>query len=157
MGSLLNRFAGLPALFAAAVYARDFNVSTQYHEGGQLFNSRVWYGDGNLYVGAKVPASVQTTFNITMPVKSGVQLPDGTFLAVNNATGAKDPVLATHDASALGPEYTLNWVRWGTLLLPTMGRSSWTLTSTSERLTNPALRFFGGLTPARTWKDDKST
>ncbi|RYP51070.1 hypothetical protein DL768_003514 [Monosporascus sp. mg162] len=129
MGSFMNRFAGLSALFAAAVYAQDFNISTQYHEGGQLLNSRVWYGDGNLYVGAKVPASIQTAFNITIPnvlanplyiapVESAVQLPEGTFLAVNNATDAKDPALATQDASALGPEHTLNWVRWGTLLLP---------------------------------------
>lgn len=45
-------------------------------------------------------------------------LPAGTFIAINNATGATDPVLFTNDASTLTPGYIFEWIRYGTFLLP---------------------------------------
>jgi hypothetical protein len=45
-------------------------------------------------------------------------LPEGTFFAINNATGATDPVVFTNDASTLGPDYIYEWLRYGTFIVP---------------------------------------
>lgn len=45
-------------------------------------------------------------------------LPEGTFVAINNGTGATDAVLFTNDESALGPDHISDWVRWGLYMIP---------------------------------------
>lgn len=39
-------------------------------------------------------------------------------MAVNNATGATDPLIFTNDESSLGEGYISEWIRYGTFLLP---------------------------------------
>jgi hypothetical protein len=45
-------------------------------------------------------------------------LPEGTFFTVNNSTGASDPVVFTADSSSLAPGHILEWLRYGTFLIP---------------------------------------
>lgn len=46
-------------------------------------------------------------------------LPEGTFIAINNATGAEDAVKITHDEASLGEgEWVKEWLRYGTRMIP---------------------------------------
>lgn len=58
---------GAAALLAGVANAQNFRVTAWVVEvpGEKYWEQRVWYGDGNLYVGAHVPASVQNALNFT--------------------------------------------------------------------------------------------
>ncbi|CAI6090064.1 unnamed protein product [Clonostachys chloroleuca] len=135
MPSIFKKAMAAGAVFSAAASAQNFRVVGQLYTGtpGETITYRTWYGDGNLYVGPKVPASVSNALNFTIPDWTGTQpqvlvgpvppatsedLPDGTFIAINNATGATDPVLLTNDESSLGDGYISKWLRYGTFMVP---------------------------------------
>ncbi|CAJ2508750.1 Uu.00g137760.m01.CDS01 [Anthostomella pinea] len=130
-----------------------YNISVQYVENGHTVQLRMWYGDGNLYVGPTVPASIQTAFNYTVPdtradllyitpsdtttTASFPNLPDPTFLVLSNAPSASDPLFFTHSVAALGADAMLFWTRYESMLFPVPVPSpetrTWRRTSTSRR------------------------
>lgn len=57
--------AVLAIFLATVVAAQKFNISALYAENGKIYQMRAWYGDGNLYVGPRIPAGIQNAFNIT--------------------------------------------------------------------------------------------
>ncbi|KFA60135.1 hypothetical protein S40285_10849 [Stachybotrys chlorohalonatus IBT 40285] len=125
-------------LMAGVASAQNFRVVADILSSipGQGSQSRTWYGDGNLYVGPFVPATVTNALNFTIPNYSSsasqpivaplppateADLPAGTFFAVNTTAGATDPFVFTNDESTLGEGYVANWLRYGTRLLPNIG------------------------------------
>jgi hypothetical protein len=134
MQSFLSTLAAATA-FAAVSSAQTFNVIGQIYTGtpGETYSYRTWYGDGNMYIGTHVPEDVESAFNFTIPDWTGTvpqvlirpvppatgdELPEGTFIAINNATGATDPVIFTNDEDSLGEDYIWNWLRYGTFIVP---------------------------------------
>ncbi|KAH7305917.1 hypothetical protein B0I35DRAFT_110207 [Stachybotrys elegans] len=137
------------AVMAGAASAQSFRITAQVYNGvpGEIYESRTWYADGNLYVGPIVPQSVQTSANFTrkhlcpphnppmltravldwtatLPrvvidaLPPAAEFPAGTFMAINNSTGATDPVVFTNDASSLGSGWITRFLRYGTYLIP---------------------------------------
>lgn len=39
-------------------------------------------------------------------------------MAINNGTGATEPLVFTNDEPSLGPDHISNWLRYGTFMLP---------------------------------------
>lgn len=54
----------------------------------------------------------------TVPLDLPSQLPEDTFLVVNNATGATDRILFTDSVEDLDSDYLVSWLRYGTYLVP---------------------------------------
>ncbi|KAH6653711.1 hypothetical protein BKA67DRAFT_257099 [Truncatella angustata] len=120
---------------ATAAAAAPFNFTVNYKINNVDFLARAWYGDAHLYVGPTVPASIHTAFNFTIsspsrsplyiePATPGAKVPDQTFLAVNNAPGASDPLFFSSSAAGL-PEGGLSlWARYANLLFPILDDGS---------------------------------
>lgn len=66
MPSVLT-FVRSAALLASTVAAQNFRVIGQIYSGtpGETYNYRTWYGDGNMYIGPKIPANLENTLNFT--------------------------------------------------------------------------------------------
>lgn len=64
--------AGAAALLAGVASAQEFRAVAYVVEvpGETYYQQRVWYGDGNLYVGARVPEGVQNALNFTSTLTS---------------------------------------------------------------------------------------
>lgn len=67
MRSFVSKIAGAAAVFAGAATAQEFRVVGSVYTGtpGEIYTYRTWYGDSNLYVGPRVPASVENALNFT--------------------------------------------------------------------------------------------
>jgi hypothetical protein len=67
MRSLASKIAGAAAVLAGAASAQEFRVVGSIYTGvpGEIYTYRAWYGDSNLYVGPRVPASVGNALNFT--------------------------------------------------------------------------------------------
>lgn len=61
MVSFTTKVAGATALLAGAVSAQNFRVVAEP-------GWRTWYGDGNMYVGARIPESLENTLNYTSEI-----------------------------------------------------------------------------------------
>ncbi|KAI1839844.1 hypothetical protein JX265_013848 [Neoarthrinium moseri] len=136
MRSLAARLAApCIALAGAALAGLPYNVSIAYQQNAKDYYLQAWYGDGNLYVGPNVPPSIKTVFDFTVPniradllyvepTTPGARLPDPTFLVVNNAPGASDPVFFAHSAADLTEDDRLFWFRYGNVLFPILQDNS---------------------------------
>jgi hypothetical protein len=55
----------LIALACSCVTGSPYNMTVKWKVGSEDAYGRAWYGDGQLYIGPTVPASVHTAFNFT--------------------------------------------------------------------------------------------
>ncbi|ETS85476.1 hypothetical protein PFICI_03501 [Pestalotiopsis fici W106-1] len=123
-----------------------YNITANYVINNKNYYARTWYGDGELYIGSAVPEGVATVTNFTVPAVradllyveatgSDLNLADTTFLVVNNALGASEPVFFADDASGLDDDDLIYWFRYDTLLFPIFndgtGQSYFYLAATS--------------------------
>lgn len=78
MRSFVTKITGAAAVLAGAAAAQEFRVVGSVYNGvpGEIYTYRTWYGDGNLYVGPHIPASVQTALNFTSKLDSHLCSPD---------------------------------------------------------------------------------
>lgn len=65
--SSLAIIAGLVVAMAGAAQAQNFRVIGSIYTGtpGEIYTYRAWYGDGNMYIGPHVPASIENPLNFT--------------------------------------------------------------------------------------------
>lgn len=57
-------------------------------------------------------------FLYVSPVGANASLQDPTFLAVNNAPGAADPVYFAHSATNVTDNDLIYWIRYGNIVFP---------------------------------------
>lgn len=67
MRSFISQVSSTAVVLAAVAAAQNFRVVGQIYSGtpGDTYTYRTWYGDGNLFVGPKIPASLENTLNFT--------------------------------------------------------------------------------------------
>ncbi|KAK9772761.1 hypothetical protein AB5N19_14228 [Seiridium cardinale] len=127
--SILRAAAACLALAGAALAGTPYNLTVNYKVDNVDHFDRVWYGDGNLYIGTNIPASIQTAFNFTVPAvradllyieptTPGATLPDPTFLTLNNAEGAADPLFFLHSAASVTDDNLIFWFRYANIVFP---------------------------------------
>ncbi|KAI9903687.1 hypothetical protein N3K66_000216 [Trichothecium roseum] len=129
----LGKISGAATLLAGLASAQNFRVVGEVYNGtpGDIWSLRTYYADGEVYMGQVIPDEVTTALNYTIPDWSGTApnvvvaavepdtLPEGTFIAINNATGAADAVKIAHDEASLGEgEWVKEWLRYGTRMIP---------------------------------------
>ncbi|KAK6063676.1 hypothetical protein SCUP234_13316 [Seiridium cupressi] len=148
--SILRAAATCLALAGVALAGTPYNLTVNYKINNVDHFDRVWYGDGNLYIGSTVPASIQTAFNFAgtcfpllpffdtrtgilteptvpavradllyiEPTTPGATLPDPTFLTLNNAEGAADPLFFLHSAASVTDDNLIFWFRYANIVFP---------------------------------------
>ena len=65
-----------------------------------------------------------------LPPATEDDLPLDTFIALNNGTGAREPLVFSNDEAALGEDHVSRWLRWGTFAVPQAPDSADTSTTT---------------------------
>lgn len=60
----VTKIVGVAALLASVAHAQNFRVVASFNT-GLTTNYRAWYGDGHMYIGPWVPASLENTLNFT--------------------------------------------------------------------------------------------
>lgn len=124
------RFVAACMLLAGSALAVDpYNITVNYKINNKDYYAQAWYGDAELYIGSSVPEGVTTVTDFTIPAVradllyveatgSDVSLADTTFLVVNNAAAASEPVFFATDASSLGDDDLIYWFRYANLIFP---------------------------------------
>ncbi|KUI62227.1 hypothetical protein VP1G_09355 [Cytospora mali] len=138
MSTLLS-FLLIQALHVVLTLADPFNITViEAGTNGGTASYRVWYGDGQAYVGPNVPETVEQAIDITSPgtvdeilyieatgsstPTSNTALSQSTsssyFMAINTSSTASDPVYFTDSLSSLPSDAVHRWTAYSGYLLP---------------------------------------
>ncbi|ROW00240.1 hypothetical protein VSDG_03435 [Cytospora chrysosperma] len=132
--SILFSVLLIQALHVLLILADSFNITViEADTNGGTVSYRVWYGDGQAYVGTGIPDTVEQAIDITT-TETDTNIPAGLtksaagggtgpsyFMAINTDPAASDPVWFTDSPASLPDTAAHRWVAYGGYLLPVDG------------------------------------